>query len=200
MQTPRESKEVTCPRCHKVFPVECDGPNYCPNCHAEVIVRLSGSKDVEIPPVRQPDEVSCGWATMLWLLRSFGKIGTGAAAAAELRKEILTDTLLVQGTLPHSMYSALSKRGLTIKNPFRFESPMEYVDYLEDTFREGGRAILLAWRLDGFMHWMGVDKKNGEIRVMDPARGDYFPFETALQNWKTAKYGVRFVVVGIVKK
>lgn len=188
-------KIVECPHCGAECTVWRNGERCCPECGKAFSVDC-----FDVRAVCQPDDISCGWATMLWLLRSFGKIGTGAAAAAELREELLTNTRFVQGTLPHSIYSALSKRGLTLKNPFRFENPMEYVDYLEDTFREGGRALLLAWRLDGFAHWMGVDKKNGQIRVMDPAHGAYFPFDAALANWKTAKHGVSFVVVGVVRK
>ena len=46
---------------------------------------------------------------------------------------------------------------------------------------------------------MGVDKKNGQIRVMDPAHGAYFPLNTALENWNTKNHNVNFLVVGIVR-
>ena len=207
----------------------------CPHCGMENLVRENGRYvcnscdrlfDVdwfEVAPVKQPDGVSCGWATTLWLLRSFGEIGSGAAAAQKLQEELNTDATRgarglvnraadalnsvtglniphTNGTWPLAIYSALSQRGLTIKNPIRAESPMAFVNYLEDTFREGGRAVMLLWRLDGFMHWMGVDKKNGNIRVMDPAHGAYFPFDTALENWNTKNHNVNFLVLGIVRK
>jgi hypothetical protein len=174
----------------------------------------------EVAPVEQPDDISCGWATTLWLLRSFGALDV---TPKELREELNTDATRgarglvnraadalnsvtglniphTNGTWPLAIYSALSQRGLTLKNPIRAESPMAFVDYLEDTFREGGRAAMLLWRLDGFFHWMGVDKKNGQIRVMDPAHGAYFPFDTALANWNTKNHNVNFLVFGIVRK
>ena len=35
---------------------------------------------------------------------------------------------------------------------------------------------------------------------MDPAHGAYFPFDTALANWKTKNHNVNFLVFGIVRK
>ena len=204
----------------------------CPHCGAENLVRENGRYvcngcerlfDVdwfEVAPVTQPDGVSCGWATTLWLLRSFGALDV---TPKQLREELNTDAKrgarawwnrnvashlenlgldweIGKGTLPPAIYSALSHRGLTLKNPIRAESPTAFVDYLEDTFREGGRAAMLLWRIDGFMHWMGIDKKNGQVRVMDPAHGAYFSFDTALANWKTKNHNVNFLVFGIVRK
>ena len=211
-------KTMACPHCGAECIVWRNGNRCCPECGKTFRVDC-----FDIRPVRQPDDISCGWATTLWLLRSFGEIGNGAVAAQELREELNTDVKRglrgrvnegadilerltglniphMSGTWPLPIYSALSERGLTLKNPIRAESPMAFVDYLEDTFREGGRAVMLLWRLDGFMHWTGVDKKNGQIRVMDPAHGAYFPFDTALANWKTKNHNVNFLVFGIVRK
>ena len=168
-------KTMACPHCGAECIVWRNGNRCCPECGKTFRVDC-----FDIRPVRQPDDISCGWATTLWLLRSFGEIGNGAVAAQELREELNTDAnrgarawwnrsiapllanlgldwTISKGTLPPAIYSALSERGLTLKNPIRAESPMAFVDYLEDTFREGGRAAMLLWRLDGFMHWMGVD-------------------------------------------
>ena len=207
----------------------------CPHCGAECVVWRNGNRCCpmcgepfrvdcfDIPPVKQPDDFSCGWATTLWLLRSFGEIGNGAVAEQKLREELNTDakrgarglvnraadamnTLIglsiprTSGTMPLAIFSALSRRGLTLKNPIRAESPMAFVDYLDDTFREGGRAVMLLWRLDGFMHWMGVVKKGGQIRVMDPNFGAYYPLDTALANYNTKNHAVNFLVVGIIQK
>ena len=209
---------MTCPHCGAECAVWRNGNRCCPECGKTFRVDC-----FDIRPVKQPDDVSCGWATTLWLLRSFGEIGYGAEAAQKLREELNTDATRgvrglvnraadalnsltglniphTNGTWPLTIYSALSQRGLTLKNPIRAESPMAFVDYLEDTFREGGRAAMLLWRLDGFMHWMGIDQKNGNIRVMDPAHGAYFPFDTALANWNTKNHNVNFLVFGIVRK
>ena len=71
----------------------------CPHCGAENLVRENGRYvcngceelfDVdwfEVAPVKQPDDISCGWATTLWLLRSFGKIGNRPVIA------VFTDVL-----------------------------------------------------------------------------------------------------------
>lgn len=211
-------KTMMCPHCGAECTVWRNGNRCCPNCGETFRV-----DSFDVRPVKQPDDVSCGWATTLWLLRSFGEIGNGTVAAGKLREELNTDakrgvrprwnnSLLREwaeqlsgrnleageGTLPLAIYSALSRRGLTLKNPIRAESPTAFVDYLEDTFRAGGRAAMLLWRLDGFWHWVGVDKKNGQVRVMDPACGAYIPFDTALANWE--KHNVNFLVFGIIRK
>ncbi len=211
-------KTMTCPHCGAECTVWRNGNRCCPKCGKTCAVDC-----FDVRAVEQPDDISCGWATTLWLLRSFGKIGNGAADARKLREELNTDATRgirglvnrtadvlnnltglniphTSGTMPLAIYSALSRRGLTLKNPIRAESPMAFVDYLEDTFREGGRAAMLLWRLDGFMHWMGIDQKNGNIRVMDPAYGAYLPFDTALANWNTTNHNVNFLVFGIVRK
>lgn len=172
--------------------------------------------------VEQPDGDSCGWATTLWLLRSFGALDV---TPAQLRRELNTDakrgiralwndSLLRKwieelggwdleagaGTFPPAIYSALSKRGLTLKNPIRLESPTEYTAYLNETIDEGGRGLVLLWRLDGLMHWMGVDRKNGNLRVMDPLHGWYVPFEQGIDGYKKGSSKPNFLVVGIVRR
>lgn len=211
-------KKETCPHCGAECVVWRNGNRCCPMCGKTFRVDC-----FDIRPVKQPDGISCGWATTLWLLRSFGEIGNGTMAAQKLREELNTDakrgvrglvnragdamnTLTglniphASGTMPLAIFSALSRRGLTLKNPIRAESPTAFKDYLDDTFREDGKALMLLWRLDGFMHWMGVDKRDGQIRVMDPARGAYYPFATALANWNTKNHAVNFLVVGIIRK
>ncbi len=211
-------KTMTCPHCGAECTVWRNGNRCCPNCGETFRV-----DSFDVRPVKQPDDVSCGWATTLWVLRSFGEISPGPVAAQKLREELNTDAKRgalglanraadalnhlfglniphASGTMPLAIYSALSRCGLTLKNPIRAESPTAFVDYLEDTFNEGGRAAMLLWRLDGLMHWMGVDKKNGQVRVMDPARGAYYPFDTALTNWNTRNHNANFLVFGIVRK
>ena len=212
------SKTETCPHCGAECVVWRNGNRCCPKCGETFRVDC-----FDIRPVKQPDDISCGWATTLWLLRSFGEIGNGAGAAQKLREELNTDAErgprgLVKrvadalnnltglnipngtGTMPLAIFSALSRRGLTLKNPIRAESPMAFVDYLDDTFHEGGRALMLLWRIDGLIHWMGVDKKDGQIRAMDPYFGAYYPLDTALANWNTKNHAVNFLVVGIIRK
>ena len=206
----------------------------CPYCETENLVRENGRYvcngcrclfDVDWFPVRavkQPDGDSCGWATTLWLLRSFGALDV---TPAQLRRELNTDanrgiralwndSLLRKwieelggwdleagaGTLPPAIYSALSKRGLTLKNPIRLESPKEYKAYLNETMDGGGRGLVLLWRLDGLMHWMGVDRKNGNLRVMDPLHGWYVPFEQGIDGYKKGSSKPNFLVVGIVRR
>lgn len=196
----------------------------CPHCETENLVRQNGRYvcngcqglfDVDwfsVPAVEQPDGDSCGWATTLWLLRSFGALDV---TPAQLRRELNTDaergiralwndSLLRQwienlggwdlevgkGTLPMAIYSAISKRGLTLKNPFRLESPTAYTEYLNETFDKGGRAILLM----NFGHWVGAERHNGRIRVMDPWTGTYKTLNKAV-----SEYG-RFIATGVVRR
>ena len=209
-------KTMTCPHCGAECAVWRNGNRCCPECGKTFRVDC-----FDIRPVKQPDDISCGWATTLWLLRSFAEIGHGAAAAQELREELNTDVKRglrgrvnqfadmlnsltglniphMSGTWPLAIYSALSQRGLTLKNPIRLESPAEYEAYLHETMNEGGRGIVLLWGLGISPHWMGADRKDGVLRIMDPAVGAYLPFDTALANWKN--HNVNFLVFGIVRK
>ena len=116
-----------------------------------------------VPAVLQPDGVSCGWATTLWLLKKFGRLDV---TQRQLREELNTDakngvrawwnntvaTLaekagwnwkISKGTLPKAIYDALSKRGITIKNPIRAEKFSEYADYLNDTF--DAHTLAIPW-------------------------------------------------------
>lgn len=63
-----------------------------------------------------------------------------------------------------------------MKNPVRLESPMEYTDYLNETFDEGGCAIMLLANTS-ILHWIGIDRASrSRFWLMDPALGGYFPF------------------------
>ena len=228
-----EKKTIPCSHCGAEVTVYRNGKKLCHTCGKTFVVSGLQTKSASrtkttstrrqpsgevVAPVQQPDDVSCGWATALWLLRSFGiDVDPG-----KLREELNVDgnsgirgTLndvvgwlndltgldipRNSGTLPWTMYNAFSKRGLTLKNPVRAESPTAFTDYLKDTFRAGGRAVMLLWRMDGLLHWMGVDEKGGKFRVMDPAHGAYFPFNTALANWNTRSRKANFIVFGIVR-
>ncbi len=205
----------------------------CPHCGAENLVRENGRYECndceglfdvdwfEVPPVEQPDDDSCGWATTLWLLRSFGALDV---TPAQLRRELNTDakrgvraiwndSLLREwaeqlsgwdleagkGTLPWAIYAALSKRGIALKNPVRAESPLAFTDYLNETFDEGGRAAILIWRGIDFMHWMGAMRERGRIRIMDPGDGTYQPFVRGIRRYETATRKPSFLVFGFVR-
>lgn len=174
-----------------------------------------------VPAVRQPDGVSCGWATTKWLLNSFGVLDV---TDKQLREELNTDAErgirawwnrriapfirtkfgkdleAGEGTLPMAIFSALRKRGIVLKNPVRLERFSKYTDYLYDTFREGGRAAILLWRMDGFLHWMGVDRQQGVIRIMDPNGGRYVPFQRGIEHYESGDRKPNFLVFGFVRK
>ena len=172
--------------------------------------------------VHQPDGVSCGWATTKWLLQSFGvldvtdkqlrnELNTDAERgirawwnrriAAFVRKKFGKDLELSEGTLPMAIYSALRKRGIVLKNPIRLERFSNYTDYLNDTFRAGGRAAILLWRWnDGLMHWMGVIRQKSQIKIMDPARGRYVSFQQRISYWEYGDHKPEFLVFGFVRK
>ena len=172
--------------------------------------------------VHQPDSVSCGWATTKWLLQSFNvldvtdkqlraELNTDAERgihawwnrriAAFVRKKFGKDLELSEGTLPMAIYSALRKRGIVLKNPVRLERFSNYTDYLNDTFRAGGRAAILLWRWnDGLMHWMGVIRQKSQIKIMDPARGRYVSFQQGISYWEYDDHKPEFLVFGFVRK
>ena len=213
----QKTQTVICPHCGEDFDVRDNGRYICPEC--ENYVDVDNWFDVD--PVKQPDNDSCGWATTLWLLRSFGALDV---TPAQLRRELNTDarrgiralwngSLLRgwaeqlsgrdleagKGTLPKAIYDALSRRGIALKNPIRAESPLEFTDYLNETFDEGGRAAILIWRGIKFMHWMGAMRKRGRIRIMDPATGTYEPFVRCIRHYGTAGRQPHFLVFGFVR-
>lgn len=213
----RKAQTVICPHCGEDFNVKENGRYICPEC--ENYVDVDNWFDVD--PVKQPDNDSCGWATTLWLLRSFGALDV---TPAQLRRELNTDarrgiralwndSLLREwaeqlsgrdleagkGTLPWAIYAALSRRGLALKNPVRAESPLEFTDYLNDTFRAGGRAAILLWRGFELWHWMGAKREKGHIRIMDPATGTYQPFVRGIRHYATAGRQPHFLVFGFVR-
>ena len=213
-QKAHKTMTVICPHCDTECLVSENGRYECPNC--------KGLFDVdwfEVPAVsqhpskRKMDYDACGWATTKWLLLSFGALDVSDKA---LRQELNTDAergirgLIIQilkvfgvpeevlsnlkGTLPLPIISALKKRGITIKNPVRLEKFSNYEDYLNDTFQAGGRAAILAWRTSDLVgHWMGVERRKGRIRVMDPWEGRYKTFAQATKGWD------KFVVFGFVR-
>jgi len=208
---------VICPHCGEDFDVRENGRYICPECENYVDV----DNWFPVDPVEQPDDDSCGWATTLWLLRSFGALDV---TPTQLRRELNTDARrgirrlwndsLVRkwiedlggwdleagkGTLPWAIYAALSRRGLVLKNPVRAESPLEFTDYLNDTFDEGGRAAILIWRGIDFMHWMGAMREKGRIRIMDPGDGTYQPFLRGIRRYKEGKQQPHFLVFGFVR-
>ena len=216
----RDTKAVACPHCGAEVAVYRNGKKMCHECGKTFSVKGLGTGTVilgrgEIAPVQQPDGVSCGWATTKWVLQFFGALDVSSKKLREelntdakrgvrawLRKLGLGDTLITQkGTLPKPIFDALSRRGITMKNPVRLESPMEYTDYLNETFDEGGCAIMLLSNTS-ILHWMGVDRvSRSRFRLMDPASGGYFPFAKHIDTYRR-QYGstTSFLVFGFVRK
>jgi hypothetical protein len=173
-----------------------------------------------VPAVLQRDGDSCGWATTLWLLKKFDRLDV---TQKQLREELNTDARkgvrgwwndsvaalagkagwdwkLPKGTLPKAIYDTLSKRGITIKNPIRAEKFSEYVDYLNDTFDAGGQAAILLFGLNGFMHWMGIERvSRRSFRFMDPLAG-YQPFASQYAYYRKNYHAKYFLVFGFVPK
>ena len=216
----RKTITVICPHCGAEVAVYRNGKKMCPECGKTFSVKGLGTGAAvlgrgTVAPVQQPDGVSCGWATTKWVLQYFGALDVSGKKLREelntdakrgvrawLRKLGLGDTLITQrGTLPKPMFDALSRRGIMMKNPVRLESPMEYTDYLNETFDEGGCAIMLLANTS-ILHWMGIDRvSRSRFRLMDPASGGYFPFAKHVDTYRK-QYGstTSFVVFGFARK
>ena len=213
----RKTITIICPHCGEDFDVTENGRYICPGCENYV--------DVDFLPVEavlQPDGDTCGWATTKWLLKSFGVLDV---TDKELLKELNTkakkgfrpiwnktvaklamkagwDWKMGTGTLPMALFGALSRRGITIKNPVRFERFSEYTAYLDDTFDAGGRAAILIWgRENTFWHWMGIDRvARGRFRLMNPDVVGYCPLKTTLKAYEDEGYADKFLVFGFVRR
>ena len=206
----RKTMTIICPHCGEDFDVQGNGRYICPECEDDVDVDL-----FDTPHVHQPDGNTCGWATTKWVLQFFGALDVSGKKLREelntdakrgvrawLRNLGLGDTLITQkGTLPKPMFDALARRGIKMKNPVRLESPMEYTDYLNETFDEGGCAIMLLANTS-ILHWMGIDRlSRSRFRLMDPVAGGYFPFAKHVDTYRK-QYGstTSFLVFGFVRK
>ena len=212
----RKTITVICPHCGEDFDVKGNGRYTCPECENYVDVDL-----FQTEAVLQPDGDTCGWATTKWLLKSFGvldvsdrgllrelntKAKTGIRpfwnkTVAKLAGKAGWDWKLSTGTLPPAIFSALWKRGITLKNPVRFERFSEYADYLDDTFDAGGRAAILVWGWNGFMHWMGIDRvSRGRFRLMNPDNDGYCPLRKTLKFYADKCGADQFLVFGFVRR
>ena len=214
----RKTAAVICPHCGAEVAVYRNGKKMCHECGKTFSVKGLGTGTVvvrngDVAPVQQPDGVSCGWATTKWVLQFFGALDVSGKKLREelntdakhgvrawLRKLGLGDTLItLKGTLPKPIFDALSRRGIKMKNPVRLESPMEYTDYLNETFDDGGCAIMLLANTS-ILHWMGIDRvARSRFRLMDPSYGDYFPFAKHIDAYRKQYKNPAFVVFGFVR-
>ena len=182
-----KNETVVCPHCGVELLVSENGRYSCEKCEGLFDVDWFEVPAVsQHPSKRKMDYNACGWATTKWLLLSFGALDVSDKA---LRKELNTDAEvgvrawwnkyvapiilsklgknweIDKGTLPLAIITALSRRGITLKNPVRFEKFSEYTKYLNDTFKAGGRAVILAWRRSErnvlCANWMGVERRYG---------------------------------------
>ena len=214
----RKTETVICPHCGAEVAVYRNGKKMCNECGKTFSVKGLGTGTVvvrngDVAPVQQPDDVSCGWATTKWVLQYFGALDVSGKKLREelntdaregfrdwLRKLGLGNTLIAQkGTMPKPIFDALSRRGIKMKNPVRLESPLEYTDYLNETFDDGGCAIMLLANTS-ILHWMGIDRvARSRFRLMDPSYGDYFPFAKHIDAYRKQYKNPAFVVFGFVR-
>lgn len=214
----RKTETVVCPHCGAEVSVYRNGKKTCFECGKIFSVRGLGTGSIVVingvvAPVQQPEGVSCGWATTKWVLQYFGALDVSGKKLREelntdaregfrdwLRKLGLGNTLIAQkGTMPKPIFDALSRRGIKMKNPVRLESPLEYTDYLNETFDEGGCAIMLLANTS-ILHWMGIDRvARSRFRLMDPSYGDYFPFAKHIDAYRKQYKNPAFVVFGFVR-
>ena len=211
--------KAVCPHCGSWENVDENGIWRCDECKSFFAVDFFG-RQPKVDAVLQRDGESCGFATTLWLLRKFGALDV---SQKKLREELNTDAscgirawwnrtgakfaerlglnwTLSKGTLPKAIHDALSRRGFTLKNPLRAESPLEYGDYLEDTFNAGGLAVVLIFGTNGFMHWLGLERTGvGRYRLMDPLEG-YCPFKKQIEYYREEYAAKYFLVFGVVRK
>ena len=173
-----------CPHCGEQTPVrDGNGIYICPDCEHEVEVHVFDGCFTT-----QPDDVTCGWAVSMWLLKSFRlRVPSGK----RLREELNVDKswLMPDGTLPLKLKEVMENRGLREvlegdgeDEPFSVRNPS--MNWLFD--RHGRVAVCYACidpfkrRRGSFAHWVGLEMHAREIRVMDPI--DYRGY-VSLRQW-----------------
>ena len=199
-------KTMTCPHCGAECSVWRNGNRCCPNCGKTFSVNCFA-----VRAVRQPDGISCGWATTLWLLRKFGaldvppeklreelNVDAKHGAKSVLRKIVSRCGGGIEGTRPPAMFAGLKKRGIVVKSARGTGAFSDYTNYLDKTFEAGGYGVCLLNTY--YPHWMGIDKdSNGNLRLMDPMKG-YCPFNERIDEYRKANPKASFLVFGFIKR
>ena len=169
-----------------------------------------GKRCIAVRAVMQPDKVSCGWATTLWLLRKFGALDVTPQKLREelnvdakhgvksvLRKVVSIFGGEIEGTLPPTMINVLKKRGIVVKSSRGTGAFSDYTSYLDKTFKAGGYGVCLL--LTSYQHWMGIDRDSkGNLRLMDPLKG-YRPFDKNIEEYRNENPKASFLVLGFVR-
>lgn len=171
----KKTETMWCPYCREPTPVRDGNGTYtCPDCGKEVDVQVFDGCFTT-----QPDGVTCGWAVSMWLLKSFRlRVPSGK----RLREELHVDKFfgIASGTIPWTLKKVMENHGLTevlngkgkIK-PFSVRNAA--MNWL---FDRHGRAAVCYACIDPFgyggvfAHWVGLERRAGVIRVMDPMEAE----------------------------
>lgn len=114
---------------------------------------------LDLPPVPQPDDVSCGPACGRSLLRA---LGIAEVPVTELAQAMLTGKI-TSGTPPR--YVAAGLRSFGAKTILREDATLQDI---EDAL-ERKHGVLALVTEEGEPHWVAVSGANvGELRTMDP--------------------------------
>ncbi len=194
------TRDAKCPDCGTECTVrEGNGVYECPECGESFEVDLWS-----VPHVRQPDGITCGWATAKWMLSAFGcKAPSDRTLERELHVRMGRDGVtgaatsainwVVRGigsqwgwqgipedgggTLPTNLVATLWKHGLRPVFPGfgGLWNYSAYKDYMEDVFARHGRFAMF-YRTPTYWHWIGIEKFGRTVRAMDPSDPGYVPF------------------------
>lgn len=151
-----------------------NGTYECPHCRKEIKVHVFDGCFTT-----QPDGVTCGWAVSMWLLKSFRlRVPSGKRLREELHVEKLFGML--SGTIPRTLKKVMENHGLTEvldgdgeDKPFSVRNAA--MNWL---FDRHGRAAVCYACIDPFgyggvyAHWVGLERRAGVIRVMDPMEAE----------------------------
>ena len=160
-----------CPNCGNYIAVPPrDGKAKCPDCGEFYVC---GVREPNFVP--QPDRDSDGWAVAKWLLLSFGRWNPRGDSDSRLRTELHVEKESViswPGVSPGDLQSVLEAHGLDVEKKREKPDSLDGRDaWMRRVLGKGARIAIRysRSRLDRYYYWIGIERHEGRLRVMDPA-------------------------------
>ncbi len=189
---------LLCPNCEKYIAVPPrDGNVKCPDCGEPY---YCGVHQPYFVP--QTDNDSDGWAVAKWLLLSFDRWNPRRESDASLRENLGLNVrkVLFPGVAPDDFQAVLEQHALSVDENDEETDPLNGRDPWMCRAFSNGKKIAIRYsrsRLDRNWYWIGIERADRRIRVMDPRHASGY---MSLADWRDmygsdiSKWGEVFAV------